>query len=151
MIFFRFSKKSGFWVFLVHPPMALVLLSALVERCFVSRIRDFFWIIMIMIPSLVALEDTALYAGLLLAPLEGFGLRPRLFFSLLAKKVLIMLFWPIFGNFWCPVVTLVTFISNLSEFERNTKKPKNLKKIPKLKKKIKKIKKKSKKLKKNKS
>ena len=39
--FFRFSKKSGFWVFLVHPPMALVILSASVERCFVSRMRDF--------------------------------------------------------------------------------------------------------------
>ena len=27
---------------LVYPPMASVLLSALVERCFVSRMRDFF-------------------------------------------------------------------------------------------------------------
>ena len=27
---------------LVHPPMASVLLSASVERCFVSRMRDFF-------------------------------------------------------------------------------------------------------------
>ena len=33
---------SGFWVFLDHPPMTSVLLSALVERCFVSRMRDFF-------------------------------------------------------------------------------------------------------------
>ena len=32
----------GFGVFLVHPPMALVLLSASVKRCFVSRMRDFF-------------------------------------------------------------------------------------------------------------
>ena len=32
----------GFGVFLVHPPMASVLLSALVERCFVSRMREFF-------------------------------------------------------------------------------------------------------------
>ena len=31
-----------FGVFLVQPPMASVLLSALVERCFVSRMRDFF-------------------------------------------------------------------------------------------------------------
>ena len=67
------------------------------------------------------LEDTARYAGLLLAPAEGFGLRPRLFFALRAKKKLIMLFWPIFCNFWCPVVTLVTFSSNLSNFERNAK------------------------------
>ena len=40
--FFSFSKKSGFGVFLVHPPMASVLLSESVERCFVSRMRDFF-------------------------------------------------------------------------------------------------------------
>ena len=33
---------SGFWVFLDHPPMASVLLSASVERCFVSRMRDFY-------------------------------------------------------------------------------------------------------------
>ena len=46
------------------------------------------------------------------------------FFALLAKKELIMLFWPIFGNFWCPVVTLVTFSSNLGNFESNPKKPK---------------------------
>ena len=39
--FFPFFKKSGFGVFLVHPPMALVLLSASVERYFVSRMRDF--------------------------------------------------------------------------------------------------------------
>ena len=31
----------GFGVFLVHPPMASVLLSASVERCFVSHVRDF--------------------------------------------------------------------------------------------------------------
>ena len=42
MIFSVFQKKSGFGVFLVHPPMASVLLSALVERCFVSRMRDFY-------------------------------------------------------------------------------------------------------------
>ena len=40
--FFRFSKKLGFWVFLVHPTAVSVLLSALVERFFVSRMRDFF-------------------------------------------------------------------------------------------------------------
>ena len=40
--FFRFSKKLGFWVFLVHPTVVSVLLSASVERCFVSRMPDFF-------------------------------------------------------------------------------------------------------------
>ena len=44
------------------------------------------------------------------------------FFALRAKTELIMLFWPIFGNFWCPVVTSVTFSSNLRNLERNPKK-----------------------------
>ena len=35
-----------------------------------------------------------------------------------------MLFWPIFGDFWCPVGTWVTFSSNLKNFERNPKKTK---------------------------
>ena len=35
------------------------------------------------------------------------------------KRELIMLFWPIFGNFWCRVVTLVTFSSNISNLKRN--------------------------------
>ena len=91
------------------------------------------------------LEDTASYAGLLLAPAEGVGLRPRAFFALRAKKGLIMLFWPIFGNFLCPVVTLVTFSSNLSNFERN---PKKNEKIQKKSKKLQKNKKKYKKYKK---
>ena len=39
--FFRFSKKIGFGVFLFHPTVLSVLLSASVERCFVSRMRDF--------------------------------------------------------------------------------------------------------------
>ena len=45
-----------------------------------------------------------------------------------AKKEVIMLFWPILGNFWCPVVTLVTFSSNISNFKRNPKKPKKIQK-----------------------
>ena len=36
------------------------------------------------------LEGEARYAGLLLAPAEGFGLRPRPFFALRAKKDLFM-------------------------------------------------------------
>ena len=67
------------------------------------------------------LEDTTRYTGLLLAPAEGFG--RGLFFALQAKKGLFMLFWAVFGDFWCPVVTVVTFSSNLSNFERNP--PKN--------------------------
>ena len=33
-----------------------------------------------------------------------------------------MLFWTIFGNFWCPVVTLVSFNSNLSNFLKKSQK-----------------------------
>ena len=58
----------------------------------------------------------ALYAGLLLAPAEGFGLWSRTFIALWTKKELIMLFWPILGYFMCPVVTLVTFNSRLGKF-----------------------------------
>ena len=42
MIFSVFEEKKGFWVFLVHPTVVSVLLSASVERCFVSRMQDFF-------------------------------------------------------------------------------------------------------------
>ena len=80
---------------------------------------------------LKSLEDTARYAGLLLAPAEAFGLRPRAVFALRAKIKLIMLFWPFSVNFWCPVVTLVTFSSGLSNFERNCKKTNKSKKIQK--------------------
>ena len=39
-----------------------------------------------------------------------------LHFALRAKTGLIMLFWPILGHFWCPVVTLITFSSNLMQY-----------------------------------
>ena len=38
--FFRFSINSSFWVFLVHPTVVSVLLSASVKRCFVSCMRE---------------------------------------------------------------------------------------------------------------
>ena len=40
--FFRFYFFFGFWVFLVHPTVVSVLLSASVERFFVCRMRDLF-------------------------------------------------------------------------------------------------------------
>ena len=40
--FFRMSNNLGIGVFLIHPTVVSVLLSASVERCFVSRMRDFF-------------------------------------------------------------------------------------------------------------
>ena len=45
-----------------------------------------------------------------------------------AKKELLCCFGPFFGNFWCSVVTLVTFSNNLRNFERNLKKLKYSKK-----------------------
>ena len=42
LMIFRFFKKIGFWVFLVHPTVVSVLLSASIERCFVSCMQDFF-------------------------------------------------------------------------------------------------------------
>ena len=72
------------------------------------------------------------------------GLRPsaKAFFAFRAKKGLVMLFWLIFGNLWCPVVPLITFSSNLSNSERNPKKQKKIqKKIQKFQKKSKKSKK----------
>ena len=61
------------------------------------------------------------------------GLRPRFFLPFGQQKELIMLFLPIFGNFLCPVVTLVTFSSNISNFQRNPPPPKK-NKIQKIKK-----------------
>ena len=60
---------------------------------------------------------------LILAPAEGFGLRPRRFLPFRKKESLLCCFY-----FWCPVVTLVTFSCNISIFERNKK---NFKKIQK--------------------
>ena len=34
-----------------------------------------------------------------------------------------MLFWPILGDFWCPVVTLVTFSSNLKKNQQQKNPP----------------------------
>ena len=67
----------------------------------------------------------ARYAGLLLAPAEGFGRgifcpsgKKRAFYALMAH------FW----QFWCPVVTVLTFTSN---FERNQQKKIQKKKLKK--------------------
>ena len=46
------------------------------------------------------------------------------FLALRARKELFMLFCTFFGDFWCSVVTVVTFSSNLNNFERNQKKTK---------------------------
>ena len=80
----------------------------------------------------------ARYAGLLLAPAGGFGLRPRHLLPFGQKKSLLCCFGPFFIDFWNPVVTLVIFSSNLSYFEKNAETPeekKNINKKPKKKKK----------------
>ena len=62
------------------------------------------------------LEDMARYAGLLLASAEGLG---RGFFCPLGQK---RAYYADLAHFWCPVVTLVTFSSNRSNFERDPNK-----------------------------
>ena len=48
------------------------------------------------------------------------------------KKELFRLLVLILGNFWCSLVTSITFSSNLSNFEKNPKKsPKNSKNLKK--------------------
>ena len=69
----------------------------------------------------ISITYTRRYGPLLgLRRASAFG---RGFFALPAKK-LIMLFWPILGHFWCPVVPFVTFSSNLSNLEKIPQKPK---------------------------
>ena len=58
---------------------------------------------------LAQLEGTARYAGLLLAPAEGFGLRPRPFFDLRAKKDLFM-------SVLAQILEFLVISSNLSKF-----------------------------------
>ena len=50
-----FLKNLGFWVFLVHPTVVLVVLSPLVERCFVSCMRAFFFFGLLMNTILIKL------------------------------------------------------------------------------------------------
>ena len=66
----------------------------------------------------VKVEGMARHVDQLLAPAEGFDLCPRFFWLFGQRKGLIMLFLPILGHFWCSVVTLVTFSSNLINFEK---------------------------------
>ena len=63
---------------------------------------------------------------------EGLWPSAEAFFSLRAKKGLIVQFWLISGNFWCSVVTFVTFSSNLNNVEEkySTKFKKKSKKKP---------------------
>ena len=46
------------------------------------------------------LEDTARYAGLLLAPAEGFGLQPKLFLPFGQKNCFLYIYFTPFGIFW---------------------------------------------------
>ena len=55
------------------------------------------WMSLFFLPSYV-LEGAACYAGLLLAPAEGFG--RGLFLPFGQKKVFYVCFGPNFGNFW---------------------------------------------------
>ena len=69
----------------------------------------------------ITLEGATRYAGLLLAPAEGFGLRPRAFLPFGQTK---SLFHAVFAYFR----PFLVFSSNIGNFENN---PKNPKKNPK--------------------
>ena len=60
------------------------------------------------------------------------GLWPRVFLPFGQKTA----YYAVLAHFWCPVVTLVVFSSNLSNFERNPKEPNKSPKNPKKKKKL---------------
>ena len=70
------------------------------------------------------LEGLARYNGLLLAPAEGFG-QDVLFAPLAPKRCFFVV------DFWCLVVNIVKFSSNLNNFETSSRHqkiiPKNLK------------------------
>ena len=74
---------------------------------------------------LIKLEDKARYAGLLLAPEECFSRGRGLFYPSGEKKP----FYAVLAHFWFLVLTLVTFISSLSHFQKNQKFRKKKKKI----------------------
>ena len=94
---------------------------AIREKTFLKSCLNFFEV----------LEDTARYAGLLLAPAEGFGLRPKLFLRFGQKKSVFYCFGPFLAFFCSPVITLVTFSSNISNNNKKTTKCKKIQKIQK--------------------
>ena len=86
------NVASPIWILSMigrYPPMPGIILPGF--KCFCLG-KVFFGMHFLLLLAFQVLEDTARYAGLLLAPAEGFVLWPRL-------KELIMLFWLIFGNF----------------------------------------------------
>ena len=85
----------------------------------ISIYLDFGSLFLFISPFRKLLEDTARYVGLLLAPAEGFSLQPRLFLPFRQKKRAYDAVLAHFGQFLVPSSNLVTFSSNLSNFERN--------------------------------
>ena len=62
----------------------------------------------------------ARYAGQPLAPAEGFGLRPWLLLTFGQKGLIMLFFFAHLGQFWCSVVTYVTFRSNINNTEEKS-------------------------------
>ena len=63
----------------------------------------------------LAIEDTARYAGLLLAPAEFFDLQPRLFLPFVQKKA----YYAVVGENCVQCCETRHLSSNLSNFEKN--------------------------------
>ena len=85
------------------------------------------------------LEGAARYAGFISSSCGGLRPLAKVSVALWAKKVLFMIFWLTLGHFWCSLLTLVTFTSKISNFEKkstkihkNSNKYKNNTKNPKI-------------------
>ena len=61
----------GFCVFFVHPSVVSVLLSALVERFYVSRMRDFLLLLVLSLISAHIERFTGLYMGIFNSPVPN--------------------------------------------------------------------------------
>ena len=81
--------------------------------------------------SLKTLGDTARYAGLLLAPAEGFNLWPRTSFALWAKQKPNFSVLANFRPFLVSSSNLVCFSSKLKNYKKNPNVQKKFKIIPK--------------------
>ena len=106
-LFFPFLILFGFCVFLVHPTVVSVLLSALVKRFDVSRMRAFFFKIEFnsvqeRVKKIYIVNKNTRrygYTGLFLALAEGFGLQQRLFSAFGQKETLYLCFLAHFRPF----------------------------------------------------
>ena len=79
--------KVGRWMSSL-PGLTLHCTAPYLRKHYQDKVHDFYF----ESNYLTTLDGTARYAGLFLAPAEGFGLRPRLFLPFGQKKILLYCF-----------------------------------------------------------